>query len=100
MTPEELARQQIGQKLSQSGWLTQDVKAINLGAGLGVAVREFPTNAGPADYVLFIDRQAIGVIEAKAAGTTLGGVHEQSIKYGKHFPANIPHIQLGFCVES
>jgi len=32
MTPEELARQQIDQKLSQSGWLIQDVKAINLGA--------------------------------------------------------------------
>jgi len=94
MTPEELARQQIDRQLEQTGWLIQDVNAINLGAGLGVAVREFPTDAGPADYVLFINRQAIGVIEAKAAGTTLGGVHEQSIKYGKNFPENIPHIQL------
>ncbi len=94
MTPEELARQHIDRQLIQAGWLIQDVKTINLGAGLGVAVREFPTGAGPADYMLFIDRKAVGIIEAKAEGTTLGGVHEQSIKYGKNFPENIPHFQL------
>ncbi|MCG2716617.1 MAG: type III restriction endonuclease subunit R, partial [Candidatus Marinimicrobia bacterium] len=62
MTPEEPARQHIDQLLMQSGWSIQDVKAINLGAGLGIAVREFPTDAGPADYMLFIDRKAVGVI--------------------------------------
>ncbi|MFH1250047.1 MAG: DEAD/DEAH box helicase family protein [bacterium] len=94
MTPEELARQHIDQLLMQSGWSIQDVKAINLGAGLGIAVREFPTDAGPADYMLFIDRKAVGVIEAKPEGTTLGGVHEQTIKYGVNFPKHIPHVQL------
>jgi len=94
MTPEELARQHIDQLLMQSGWSIQDVKAINLGAGLGIAVREFPTDAGPADYMLFIDRKAVGVIEAKPEGTTLGGVHEQTIKYGINFPKHIPHVQL------
>ncbi|MCG2717105.1 MAG: DEAD/DEAH box helicase family protein [Candidatus Marinimicrobia bacterium] len=94
MTPEELARQHIDRQLIQAGWVIRDVKAINLSVGLGVAVREFPTNAGPADYVLFIDRQAAGVVEAKPEGTTLSGVHDQSIKYGYNFPDNIPHAQL------
>ncbi|MFH1252431.1 MAG: type I restriction-modification enzyme R subunit C-terminal domain-containing protein [bacterium] len=94
MTPEELARQHIDQLLMQSGWSIQNVKAINLGVSLGVAVREFPTDAGPADYMLFIDRKAVGVIEAKPEGTTLGGVHEQTVKYGAHFPEQFPHVQL------
>lgn len=56
MTPEAKARQQIDQKLQQAGWIVQDMKKINLGAGLGVAIREYPTNSEPADYVLFVER--------------------------------------------
>ena len=41
------------------------MKRLNLGAALGVAVREYPTDSGPADYVLFVNRAAVGVIEAK-----------------------------------
>ncbi len=40
MTPEALARESIDRKLAQSGWQVQDRKALNLGAALGVAVRE------------------------------------------------------------
>ncbi|WP_434154688.1 hypothetical protein [Pseudomonas sp. JZ134] len=68
MTPESEARQQIDQKLQQAGWVIQDVKQLNLGAARGVAVREFPTDSGPADYVLFVDRVSVGVIEAKKDG--------------------------------
>lgn len=65
MTPEAKARQEIDKHLEQAGWLVQDMKQLNLGASLGVAVREFPTDTGPADYVLFVNRVAVGVIEAK-----------------------------------
>ncbi|GHU25716.1 hypothetical protein AGMMS50256_00850 [Betaproteobacteria bacterium] len=65
MTPEAQARQHIDQKLEQAGWAVQDRKAVNLSAALGVAVREYHTNTGPADYVLFVDRKLVGVIEAK-----------------------------------
>ena len=65
MTPEAKARLQIDQKLEQSGWVIQDVKELNLSAASGVAVREYPTDTGPADYVLFVNRHAVGVIEAK-----------------------------------
>jgi type I restriction enzyme R subunit len=54
---------------------------LNLGASLGVAIREFPLGQIYTDYLLFVDRKAVGVIEAKQMGTTLSGVAEQSQSY-------------------
>lgn len=65
MTPEAKARQIIDKKLIQSGWIIQNLRQINLSAGVGVAVREFPTSTGPVDYALFVDGKPVGVIEAK-----------------------------------
>ena len=83
MTPETKARQQIDLKLEQAGWIIQDMRAFNLGAGLGVAVREYPTDTGPADYVLFVNREAVGVIEAKkdSAGAALTVAESQTTRY-------------------
>ncbi len=102
MTPEEQARQQIDKMLGAAGWKIQDLRDLNLGASLGVAVREFPLKTGEADYMLFIDRKAVGVIEAKPEGDTLSGVHDQSEKYSVGVPANLPHVQepLPFTYES
>lgn len=63
MSPEEQARLKFDDKLAQAGWVIQDMKQLNLGAAIGVAVRECPTDTGPADYVLFVNRNAVGVIE-------------------------------------
>lgn len=63
--PEQRARDQIDQQLLAAGWLIQDQKKLNLAAGLGVAVREYPTDVGPVDYVLFVGAKPVGVIEAK-----------------------------------
>lgn len=63
--PEQLARDKIDQLLLASGWIIQSKSKINLAAGLGVAIREYQTDIGPADYVLFVNKQPIGVIEAK-----------------------------------
>ena len=87
-TPEQLAREKIDRLLEAAGWVVQDMNSINLGAGLGVAVREFQTLSGPADYILFVDRQAVGAIEAKPKGTTLRGVSEQTARYQADFPAD------------
>ena len=62
MTPEQKAREIIDKKLEQSGWIVQDMKQLNLFAGLGVAVREFPTSTGPVDYALFVDGTPVGII--------------------------------------
>jgi type I restriction enzyme R subunit len=83
VTPEAQARQQIDHKLEQAGWVIQDMKQLDLSVGLGVAVREYPTDTGPADYVLFVDRVACGVIEAKkdAAGENLTATERQTERY-------------------
>jgi type I restriction enzyme R subunit len=103
MEPEERARQQIDELLEAAGWEIQDFEKLNLGSSLGVAVREFPIKgAGRADYLLFVDRKAVGAIEAKKEGVTLGAVSEQTEKYLTEFPEEIPHIQrpLPFSCES
>ncbi len=83
MTPEIEARQQIDLKLVQAGWIIQDMKRLDLSAGLGIAVREYPTDTGPADYVLFVNRTACGVIEAKKdrAGENLTATEAQTERY-------------------
>ena len=58
-TPEQRARQNIDELLPQYRWIVQDRAEINLGAGRGVAVREFPLKTGFADYLLFVDRRAM-----------------------------------------
>jgi len=102
MTPEEKARENIDRQLRAAGWSVQDHRGISLGASSGIAVREFPLTSGFADYLLFIDGQAVGAIEAKPEGTTLSGVSEQTEKYLKGLPVNVPHVQfpLPFGYES
>ena len=55
MTPEQKAREQIDRQLEWAGWLVQGYSAMNIAAGLGVAVREFPLTTGHADYLLYAD---------------------------------------------
>ncbi len=57
-TPEEKARIQIDQQLTDCGWVLQNRDELNLHAGRGVAVREFPLDTGEADYLLFVDQKA------------------------------------------
>jgi type I restriction enzyme, R subunit len=94
MFPEALARQNIDSQLCACGWVAQDRPQMNLYAGRGVAVREFPLETGEADYLLFVDRRAVGIIEAKPEGTTLAGVAEQAGQYTIGLPPNIPHVTL------
>ena len=85
MAPEARARERIDSLLTAAG--VGDLKRddINLGAALGVAVREYSLPAGPCDYLHLIDRRACGVIEAKPEGQTLTGVTEQSDDYAAAF---------------
>jgi type I restriction enzyme R subunit len=101
-TPEEKARQEIDRQLAACGWLVQDHKSIHITAGLGVAVREFPLKTGFADYLLYANGKAIGVVEAKPEGHTLTGVEIQSSKYTLGLPDGIPIYRkpLPFAYES
>ncbi len=89
--PEQLSRDNIDRKLLLCGWVIQDKKNINLTAGLGVAVREYSTEVGPADYVLFVNQRPVGIIEAKREEEAVKlSVHEQQAEgYAK---AKLKHI--------
>src|SRR5258708_31881948 len=90
MKPEEQARQIIDERLAKAGWAVQDYNRLNLRASEGVAIREFSMAAGAADYLLFVNGDAVGVIEAKKVGQTLTGVEEQSMKYRTGLPHGLP----------
>jgi len=102
--PEQIARDKIDKNLRIAGWIIQDIKAINLYAGLGVAVKEYSTDIGPADYVLFVDGKACGVIEAKREeeGHRINTHEEQGenyakakLKYLKNEPLPFVYISTG-----
>jgi type I restriction enzyme R subunit len=101
--PEDDARDRIDEMLREAGWAVQDSDAYDPGVSeRGIALREYPFDSGAADYLLVVDREAVGVIEAKAEGTTLGGVAEQSQKYATSDPKHIPPAEdpLPFAYES
>ncbi len=81
--PEQVARDAIDAQLRASGWVIQSKDAINFHEGKGQAIREYSTDTGPADYVLFVDRQPVGVIEAKkeTLGHTITSVEDQTADY-------------------
>ena len=90
VSPEEKARLEIDRQLTACGWTVQDHKAMNLSAGSGIAVREFPLETGPVDYLLYAGGKVIGVVEAKPEGHTLTGVEIQSSRYIMGVPAALP----------
>ena len=94
LAPEAKARKEIDKQLKACGWVVQDYKHAAVAAAQGVAVREVLTEAGPADYVLFVDAQAVGVIEAKKAGSTLTGVEPQTRKYQAAYPEDLPAFEV------
>ena len=104
LTAEQQARVVIDRLLTAAGWVVEDVKAADVHAGRGVALREFELNPGhgTADYLLYVDGKAAGVIEAKKQGATLTGVEAQSARYAQGLPAALPAHRrpLPFLYES
>ncbi len=94
-TPEQRARQQIDAQLVACGWVVQDYKQFNPSAGRGIALREAPLKSGTCDYLLLVDRKAVGIAEAKKEGTLLSGVAEQSAHYAANLPDFIQSIAPG-----
>lgn len=108
-TPEQQARVGIDAALEAAGWIVQDRAAMNLAAGPGVAVREFKMAPGHgfADYLLFVNGKAVGVLEAKPAGYALTNVELQADKYATGLPAGLnppvhplPFLYLSTGVET
>lgn len=100
--PEQIARDEIDRQLLACGWIVQPRNAINLAAGIGVAIREYPTDVGPADYILFVNKKPIGLIEAKREeeGVRLTMHEEQSTDYASAKLKYINNDPLPFVYES
>ena len=81
--PEQIARDAIDERLRASGWAVQNVRSIDHDAAAGIAVKEYSTSVGPADYVLFSNRKPLGVVEAKPDnwGVKITTVEAQSSGY-------------------
>lgn len=99
--PEGMARENIDGMLGAAGWSVQDFNEYDF-SHPGVAIREFSVGRDAADYLLFIDGKAVGVVEAKPEGTTLGGVSVQTLKYTTGLPGFVRVCcdPLPFCYES
>jgi type I restriction enzyme, R subunit len=100
--PEQIARDLIDRLLTASGWAIQDKKKIDLYAKLGVAVREYQTDIGPADYMLFVAGKPVGVIEAKKEeeGLRLTVHEDQSSGYANSKLKYLNNAPLPFVYES
>ncbi len=101
--PEQIARDNIDKQLIACGWVIQDKDKINLNAALGVVVRYYLTQDGKeTDYVLFVDKKPVGVIEAKREeeGHRLTTVEEQSNEYANSKLKYLNNDPLPFVYES
>ena len=100
--PEQIARDKIDKMLIDAGWIVQSKSKVNLSAKKGVAVREYLTDIGPADYVLFVDRKPVGVIEAKREeeGVRLTVHEDQAESYAKSKLKHLNNDPLPFVYES
>ncbi|MFJ5680554.1 DEAD/DEAH box helicase family protein [Streptomyces sp. NPDC093097] len=79
-------RARLDQMLTEAGWSVQGSSDLNIYVhgdyrGSGVAVREVTTARGRADYLLYVDRRLVGVIEAKREGADLSAAETQADRY-------------------
>ncbi|NLA15857.1 MAG: DEAD/DEAH box helicase family protein [Bacteroidales bacterium] len=101
--PEQIARDKIDEMLQNAGWAVQSKKETDLSAAQGVAIREYQTDIGFADYLLFVNRKPVGIIEAKREdeGHRLITAEDQSYSYAiaklKYYQNKDP---LSFVYES
>ena len=109
LAAEQRARVEIDRQLVSAGWSVQDRKSLNLFAPQrGIAVREviMKPGHGRVDYLLYLDKAVVGVIEAKPMGTPLSGVEWQSAMYATGLPDDVrkkaldPNGRLPFVFEA
>ncbi|MCM1986641.1 DEAD/DEAH box helicase family protein [Methanococcoides seepicolus] len=100
--PEQKARDSIDKKLTDSGWLVLKKNEVDWNASRGIAVKEYSTEVGPADYVLFVDKRPVGIIEAKKdeEGHHLTVVEEQASEYATSKLKYLKNDPLPFIYES
>ncbi|MBZ0302248.1 MAG: type I restriction-modification system endonuclease [Anaerolineae bacterium] len=85
---EATTRAIIDQQLRDRGW-EADSEHLRYAAGTRpaknrfMAIAEWPTDSGPADYALFIGLQCVGVVEAKRQRKNVSATIDQAERYSK-----------------
>ena len=83
-------RKIIDQQLKLAGW-EADSEALKYNKGTrpeknrNRAIAEWPTESGPADYVLFIGLTPVAVVEAKRKNVDVSGALQQTKRYSRTF---------------
>ncbi len=100
--PEQIARDKIDLMLKEAGWIVQSKNEVDLGAGRGVALREYQAETKFADYVLFVDKKPVGIIEAKKEdeGHKLTVAEDQAKEYSVAKLKYLDNDPLPFVFES
>lgn len=103
MSPEEKARLEIDKQLVECGYVLQDMSEINPSASKGVIVREYPTDTGEVDYLIFINKIPVGVIEAKEINKGVELVtktEKQTNRYANSKFKYLSNVDIRFVYES
>ncbi|MBC2731495.1 type I restriction-modification system endonuclease [Thiobacillus sp.] len=97
-------RKLIDEQLAAAGW-TVDSSSLTYAKGArpqrnkNLAIAEWPTETGPADYVLFVGLTPVAVIEAKRKNIDVSGALQQAKRYSRTFRASeetvLPEINWG-----
>ncbi len=83
-------RRLIDQQLRLAGW-EADSEALKFNQGIrpeknrNRAIAEWPTESGPADYVLFIGLTPVAVVEAKRKNVDVSSALQQAKRYSRTF---------------
>ena len=87
---EAATRQLIDEQLRQAGW-EADTQTLRYGKGArpqknrNLAIAEWPTSSGPADYLLFVGLTPYAAVEAKRANKDVAGKLPQAERYCRDF---------------
>ncbi len=97
---EAATRTIIDQQLRDAGW-EADTQTVRYSAGTrptkgqNLAIAEWPTATGPADYALFSGTTLVGVIEAKRKNKNVMASLDQAERYAKGIKGVESHLAEG-----
>ncbi|WP_457394667.1 type I restriction-modification system endonuclease [Roseateles sp. P5_E1] len=83
-------RKLIDEQLVAAGWQADSAtqtyaKGARPQKGKNLAIAEWPTQSGPADYVLFVGLMLIAIVEAKRKHIDVSGALQQAKRYSRSF---------------
>lgn len=86
-------RKLIDEQLAAAGWTVDSAtqthaKGARPQEGKNLAIAEWPTRSGPADYVLFAGLTPVAVVEAKRKNIDVSGALQQAKRYSRDFAAS------------